>query len=114
MVVKEKGNLFDITATSTLPALADPEEFSCELRIPQANYTVRRETVFYPGKCLGMLTYPLSPGQFHLFYSLLPEFPRRDVLAFRYAAYNKALLIKTNDNNTGFEFGTRKNLQLFH
>lgn len=34
-----------------LPALEGPEEFSCELRIPQANYTVRKETVIYPGKC---------------------------------------------------------------
>lgn len=50
VVVREIGQLFDISASTSLPALKDPEEFSCELRIPQANYTVRRETVFYPGK----------------------------------------------------------------
>lgn len=49
VVVRERGQLFDISAATSLPALNDPEEFSCELRIPQANYTVRRETVFYPG-----------------------------------------------------------------
>ncbi|KAK4874319.1 hypothetical protein RN001_013679 [Aquatica leii] len=49
VVVRERGQLFDISASTSLPALNDPEEFSCELRIPQANYTVRRETVFYPG-----------------------------------------------------------------
>lgn len=49
MLVRERGELFDITASVILPTLQDPEEFTCELHIPQANYTVRRETVFYPG-----------------------------------------------------------------
>lgn len=48
--VRERGVLFDITASTILPALEAPEEFTCELHIPQANYTVRKETVFYPGK----------------------------------------------------------------
>lgn len=47
--VREKGQLFDITASAVLPALQDPEEFSCEVRIPEANYTKRQETVFFPG-----------------------------------------------------------------
>ncbi|KAK9686705.1 hypothetical protein QE152_g36990 [Popillia japonica] len=46
--VREKGQLFDITASAVLPALQDPEEFSCEVRIPEANYTKRQETVFFP------------------------------------------------------------------
>nr|KAH0807716.1 hypothetical protein GEV33_015075 [Tenebrio molitor]KAH0807717.1 hypothetical protein GEV33_015074 [Tenebrio molitor] len=50
-----RGQLYEVSATATLPALKDPEEFSCELRIPQANYTVRRETVFYPGKSACLL-----------------------------------------------------------
>lgn len=48
--VREKGQLFDITASAVLPALQDPEEFSCEVRIPEANYTKRQETVFFPGE----------------------------------------------------------------
>ncbi|KAJ3640322.1 hypothetical protein Zmor_003629 [Zophobas morio] len=47
-----RGQLYEISVTTTLPTLEDPEEFSCELHIPQANYTVRRETVFYPGKII--------------------------------------------------------------
>ncbi|XP_045471457.1 uncharacterized protein LOC123678466 [Harmonia axyridis] len=46
---KQRGNLYDISVSATLKALEVPEEFSCELRIPQANYTVRKETVIYPG-----------------------------------------------------------------
>lgn len=47
---KQRGNLYDISVSATLKALEVPEEFSCELRIPQANYTVRKETVIYPGE----------------------------------------------------------------
>ncbi|XP_045471192.1 uncharacterized protein LOC123678268 isoform X2 [Harmonia axyridis] len=46
---RQRGQLYDISATATLEALKEPEEFSCDLRIPEANYTVRRETVIYPG-----------------------------------------------------------------
>ncbi|KAK9870446.1 hypothetical protein WA026_008011 [Henosepilachna vigintioctopunctata] len=46
---EQRGNLYDISVSATLKALEEPEEFSCELRIPQANYTVRKETVIYPG-----------------------------------------------------------------
>ncbi|XP_074034853.1 selection and upkeep of intraepithelial T-cells protein 1 [Leptinotarsa decemlineata] len=46
---RRRGKLFEVSATTTLPALNDPEEFSCKLHIPEANYTTRRETVFYPG-----------------------------------------------------------------
>ncbi|KAJ8946154.1 hypothetical protein NQ318_004405 [Aromia moschata] len=49
VISKQRGQLYEISATATLPALKDPEEFSCKLHIPQANYTTRRETVFYPG-----------------------------------------------------------------
>ncbi|XP_060522227.1 uncharacterized protein LOC132699494 [Cylas formicarius] len=46
---RQIGHLYEISAIATLPALEKPEEFSCKLHIPQANYTTRRETVFYPG-----------------------------------------------------------------
>ncbi|KAG5880126.1 hypothetical protein JTB14_037358 [Gonioctena quinquepunctata] len=47
--VFERNGLFDIQATADNPSLEAPEEFSCELHIPQANYTVRKEAVYYPG-----------------------------------------------------------------
>lgn len=53
---RQRGQLYDISATATLEALKEPEEFSCNLRIPEANYTVRRETVIYPGECLCGIT----------------------------------------------------------
>ncbi|XP_019758642.2 uncharacterized protein LOC109536736 isoform X1 [Dendroctonus ponderosae] len=46
---KQEGHLYEISAQVTLPELEKPEEFSCKLHIPLANYTTRRETVFYPG-----------------------------------------------------------------
>lgn len=47
---KETG-LYDISAVATMPdgGPEAPVEFACELRLPDANYTVRREAVFYPG-----------------------------------------------------------------
>lgn len=57
VTVREHGNLFNITASVTLLVLEDPEEFTCELKIPEANYTVRRETVYYPGK---FINYPIG------------------------------------------------------
>lgn len=49
---KETG-LYDISAVATMPdgGPEAPVEFACELRLPDANYTVRREAVFYPGTC---------------------------------------------------------------
>jgi len=49
VTVEERAGLFDIRARANIPALVSPEEFSCELRIPKANYTVRKEAVYYPG-----------------------------------------------------------------
>ncbi|KAJ3644094.1 hypothetical protein Zmor_026767 [Zophobas morio] len=49
VTVLERAGLFDIRATAEVPSLNGPEEFSCELRIPQANYTVRKEAIYYPG-----------------------------------------------------------------
>ncbi|KAK4875431.1 hypothetical protein RN001_011853 [Aquatica leii] len=49
VTVEERDGLFDIKARANIPALVSPEEFSCELRIPKANYTVRKEAVYYPG-----------------------------------------------------------------
>lgn len=46
----ERGGLFDIKAAAEIPSLEAPEEFSCELHIPQANYTVRKEAIYYPGR----------------------------------------------------------------
>ncbi|KAF5273936.1 hypothetical protein FQA39_LY01051 [Lamprigera yunnana] len=39
VTVEEKDGLFDIKARANIPVLVSPEEFSCELRIPKANYT---------------------------------------------------------------------------
>lgn len=50
VTVEERDGLFDINARANIPALVAPEEFSCELRIPKANYTVRKEAVYYPGE----------------------------------------------------------------
>ncbi|XP_057658587.1 butyrophilin subfamily 2 member A2-like [Diorhabda carinulata] len=49
IISRRKGQLFEVSAIVTLPALEVPEVFSCKLLIPQANYTTRREIVFYPG-----------------------------------------------------------------
>ncbi|XP_030754206.1 uncharacterized protein LOC115880997 [Sitophilus oryzae] len=46
---RKLNHLYEISAQVTMPELERPEEFSCKLHIPQANYTTRRETVFYPG-----------------------------------------------------------------
>lgn len=50
VTTQKKGGLYNIKATANVPALVGPEEFSCELHIPQANYTVRKEAIYYPGK----------------------------------------------------------------
>lgn len=47
-----RDGLYDISATATFPPdtqLDSPSEFSCELHIPEANYTVRKEYVYYEG-----------------------------------------------------------------
>ncbi|KAK9884282.1 hypothetical protein WA026_005234 [Henosepilachna vigintioctopunctata] len=50
MSSKLRGSLYDVSArTITLNTLEDPEEFSCELKIPQANYTVQQKTVVSSG-----------------------------------------------------------------
>ncbi|KAJ8967561.1 hypothetical protein NQ314_002878 [Rhamnusium bicolor] len=48
--IQERAGLYDIKAVTEIPLLEAPEEFSCELHIPQANYTVRKEAIYYPGK----------------------------------------------------------------
>ncbi|KAL1498224.1 hypothetical protein ABEB36_009057 [Hypothenemus hampei] len=53
--LKPVDHLYQIAAQVTLPELEGPEEFSCKLHIPQANYTRRRETVFYPGSAGGLI-----------------------------------------------------------
>lgn len=50
VTIDKNAGLFDITAKATVPALILPVELSCELNIPKANYTVRKEAVYYPGK----------------------------------------------------------------
>ncbi|GLV37413.1 uncharacterized protein CBL_10621 [Carabus blaptoides fortunei] len=47
----QETGLYDISAVAALPdgGPEAPVEFACELRLPDANYTVRREAVFYPG-----------------------------------------------------------------
>ncbi|XP_050309507.1 uncharacterized protein LOC126745607 isoform X2 [Anthonomus grandis grandis] len=49
VMARQLGYLYEVSAQVTLPELERAEEFSCKLHIPQANYTTRRETVFYPG-----------------------------------------------------------------
>ncbi|ENN77989.1 hypothetical protein YQE_05664, partial [Dendroctonus ponderosae] len=39
---KQEGHLYEISAQVTLPELEKPEEFSCKLHIPLANYTTRK------------------------------------------------------------------------
>ncbi|KAL3270219.1 hypothetical protein HHI36_009275 [Cryptolaemus montrouzieri] len=46
--IQKRAGLFDIEVMADIPSLTSPEEFSCELHIPQANYTIRKEAVFYP------------------------------------------------------------------
>lgn len=48
---ENRDGLYDISATVTLPdvVIDTPTVFECELRIPEANYTVRREYVYIPG-----------------------------------------------------------------
>lgn len=44
-------NVFDVKAIANVTMLIAPEEFSCELDIPEANYTARKEAIYYPGEC---------------------------------------------------------------
>lgn len=44
-------NFFDVKAIANVTMLIAPEEFSCELDIPEANYTARKEAIYYPGEC---------------------------------------------------------------
>jgi hypothetical protein len=43
---------YDISATKVLESreVQTPTMFDCELRIPDANYAVRRSIVYYPGE----------------------------------------------------------------
>lgn len=43
-------NFFDVKAIANVTMLIAPEEFSCELDIPEANYTARKEAIYYPGE----------------------------------------------------------------
>ncbi|CAH1154130.1 unnamed protein product [Phaedon cochleariae] len=58
--VCEKNGLYDIKAVAEVPSLDAPEEFSCELLIPQANYTVRKEAIYYPVYDDGAIVSPIS------------------------------------------------------
>lgn len=44
--------LFDVVGSVVVrdADLSDPEEFVCEMRVPQANYTTKKETTYYPGQ----------------------------------------------------------------
>lgn len=51
---KSREGLYDVSATATfspdeIENINSPSEFTCELRIPEANYTVRKEYVYYEG-----------------------------------------------------------------
>jgi hypothetical protein len=45
---------YDISATKVLESrdVQTPTMFDCELRIPEANYAVRRSIVYYPGESI--------------------------------------------------------------
>ncbi|XP_039280362.1 selection and upkeep of intraepithelial T-cells protein 1 isoform X2 [Nilaparvata lugens] len=50
-IIKERADgLFDISVSILIEdrELQSPTTFSCELSIPEANYTVRRQSVYYP------------------------------------------------------------------
>lgn len=51
-----RDGLFDIVATVTIEDrdLDSPTTFDCELRIPEANYTVKRSSVYYPDSATSM------------------------------------------------------------
>lgn len=48
MTLRQHGDLYEVSAIATLPIPKDPEEISCKLNIPQANYT-KRKTILYAG-----------------------------------------------------------------
>lgn len=51
-VVAGDEGLFDVIGSVIVKDedLSDSEEFVCEMRVPQANYTARKQTMYYPGK----------------------------------------------------------------
>ncbi|XP_014261025.1 uncharacterized protein LOC106673435 [Cimex lectularius] len=57
-----KDGAYNISAVMTLSneELKDPTTFDCVLRIPSANYTVRRTTVFYPAVTTTTTRAPLT------------------------------------------------------
>ncbi|CAH0554810.1 unnamed protein product [Brassicogethes aeneus] len=46
--VEQRAGLFNIRMVAEVPSLRAPEEFACELRVPQANYTVSKKVIYYP------------------------------------------------------------------
>lgn len=48
VALHQHGDLYEISATATLPIPKDKEEISCKLNIPRANYT-NRKTIVYTG-----------------------------------------------------------------
>lgn len=48
-----RENFFDVKAIANVTMLIAPKEFSCELDIPEANYTARKEAIYYPGDPVG-------------------------------------------------------------
>lgn len=53
-IIKRAG-LYDVEVMADMPLLTNPEEFVCELHIPQANYTLKREAIYYPGKKITLI-----------------------------------------------------------
>lgn len=46
-IVKRSG-LYNVRIATEMPALTTAEEFTCKMYIPLANYTVRKEAIYYP------------------------------------------------------------------
>lgn len=50
VTVKNEKTFYDVKATANVSALVEPKEFSCQIDIPEANYTARKEAIYYPGE----------------------------------------------------------------
>ncbi|XP_044755466.1 uncharacterized protein LOC123314334 isoform X2 [Coccinella septempunctata] len=46
--INKRAGLYNVKIATDVPLLTAAEEFTCELHIPQANYTLRKEAVYYP------------------------------------------------------------------
>lgn len=50
VTVHNGEKFFNIQATANVTTSEEPTEFSCQLDIPEANYTARKEAVYFSGR----------------------------------------------------------------